>query len=370
MKLVRNGVIYKMEKIDKILNKMNNRNKIKNAKLIEAENDFKLIDQNRKINKLRQESKNDFWIQFKGYAIMLYAIIGTIATTSLSIAGGVAFFEKPFIFGLAMFSVQAGLFLLTMNETTIKNNFPNHYFIVKLLQLGLLILSIKFNYVFFSHSHRLELSTLLLCICFDITILKSISISADFRNLNFHKKNNDFDFENMSFLKMIWFNFTAKYRMNTLRSFNYNKAQFNKIKAENQEINARSKLPLEKDSDDLKKLTGDKGLILEQKEPSKLLFYNDYKNQKDEKPINSEKKEVLEHKSIVIERDRTTLLKAIFENKSKDNICPSISKLENITGLSKDKISKIKKELINDGILTTKGTKTIINVDDLSKLKS
>ena len=358
-----------MDKIDKILNRMNNKNKIKNAKLIDAENDYKLIDQNRKINRLNQESKNDFWTQFKGYVIMLYAIIGTIATTSLSIAGGVVFFENPFIFGLAMFSVQAGLFLLTMNETTIKNNFPNHYFIVKLLQLGLLILSIKFNYVFFSHSQSLELSTLLLCICFDITILKSITISADFRSLNFHKKNNDLDFNNMGFIKMLLFNFTAKYRINTLRAFNYNKAQFNKIKAENQEINARSKLPLENDSDDLKKLTGDKQLISEKKEPSKLLFYNDYKSQQAENMINSGKNKDLESKNIVIEKDRMTLLNAIFENKSKDNICPSISKLENITGLSKDKISKIKKELINDGILTTNGTKTIINIDSLEKLK-
>jgi len=115
-----------MDKIDRILNKMNNKNKIKNAKLIDAENDYKLIDQNRKIDKLKQEAKNDFWIKVKGYLILAYVVLGTISTISISIAGGMDEYKNKFIFGLAVFTVQTGLFLLTMNETIIKKNYPDY----------------------------------------------------------------------------------------------------------------------------------------------------------------------------------------------------------------------------------------------------
>lgn len=359
-----------MDKIDKILKKMNDKNKIKNAELINAENDYKLIDQNRKIDKLKQEAKNDFWIKVKGYLILAYVVLGTISTISISIAGGMDEYKNKFIFGLAVFTVQTGLFLLTMNETVIKKNYPDYVWILKVLQLGLLTLSIKFNYNFFNPSGEFNIFTLLLCICFDVTILKSVAISSDFRQLNFHEKNNSFDFENMSFLKMVWFNLTAKYRMNTLRAFNYNKAQFNKIKAENKEIENNESSLLEKDKEILNNLEGDKQLVIENKEPSKLLLMNDYKNKNSEDINNSENKEALENKNADGEKDRELLLNAIFENKNNDNVCPSVNTLTEIIGFTRNKISKIKKELVNDGILTTNGTRTIVNIDSLEKLKN
>jgi hypothetical protein len=359
-----------MDKIDRILNKMNNKNKIKNAKLIDAENDYKLIDQNRRIDKLKQEAKNDFWIKVKGYLILAYVVLGTISTISISIAGGMDEYKNKFIFGLAVFTVQTGLFLLTMNETIIKKNYPDYIWILKVLQLGLLVLSIKFNYNFFTnHSGEFNVFTLLLCICFDVTILKSVAISSDFRQLNFHK-NNNFDFENMGFLKMVWFNITAKYRINTLRAFNYNKAQFNKIKTEIEKIEDQENPLLEKDKEILNNLEGDLEQDSKKLEASNLLLLDDYKKSDSKKSMDSENKKDLEYGNTDEEKDRELLLNAIFENKNNDNVCPSVNTLTEITGMTRNKISKIKKELVSDGILTTNGTRTIVNIDSLEKLKN
>jgi hypothetical protein len=312
-----------MDKIDRILNKMNNKNKIKSAQLLSAENDYKLIDQNRKLNKLKQESKNDFWIKIKGFMILIYIILGTIATTAISIAGGIALTSNPLVFAISMVSIQLGLFLLTMTETIIRTKFPDHYLILKVLQLGLLVLSIRFNYAFFAIGKGFEIFTLILCICFDLTILKSIAISADFRALNFHKKT-DLDFNNMGFIKMLLFNFTAKYRIYAQRKFNYNKAQLDKIKAENQKINEASKLPLERDSNVLQEMEAVKQLDTENKQASKLLLMNDYKKSNNESKVNTESGKHQEYKNTVVEGDRRVLLNAILENKTSDNISPSI----------------------------------------------
>jgi hypothetical protein len=153
-----------------------------------------------------------------------------------------------------------------------------------------------------------------------------------------------------------------------LRNFNYNKAQYEKVKIENQEINNQEKPLLEKDSDILNNLEGDKQLISENKETSKLLLMNDYKSKNSEDINNSEIDKALEHRNIDEEKDRTTLLKIIFENKSKDNVCPSVNTLSKLSGFTRNKISKIKRDLIMDGILTTNGTKTIVNIDSLKNL--
>jgi hypothetical protein len=40
-----------------------------------------------------------------------------------------------------------------------------------------------------------------------------------------------------------------------------------------------------------------------------------------------------------------------------------------MTGFSRNKISDIKKVLTNEGILTTNGTKTLVNIDDINQLQ-
>jgi hypothetical protein len=353
----------KMDKITKILNRIENNKKLKEAQLKEVEADYNLIGSQRKIKDLKREIKRDFWTQVKGFILFAYVILGTIATTSISIAGGYKAYDHAIIFGLGVITIQLGLFLLTHNQTTIRDNYPRFLGAVRLLQVGLLILSIKFNYNFFNGDKPFSLITLILCICFDLTILTSISISADFRSLNFHKKNNDLDLNNLSFLKMLIFNLTAKYRINILRAFNYNKAQYDKFLS-------NEGFDRNKDTEDLQKEEADNINVLEENERPKLLLYNNYKNKNATNEFIEEAKEAKKEEIPDKGKDRYLLLNAIFENKSLDNICPSVSKLEEITGFSKAKIADIKKELVGDGILTTHNLKTIVNIDSLEVIKN
>lgn len=339
-----------MDKIDKILKRIDDKQKLKEAELKEVQSDYNLIDENRKIKQLKNEIKSDKWIQIKGWLILIYAFLGTIATTSISIAGGISEYTHTFIFGLGVVTIQSGLFLLTQNETTIKKKFPDFLTVVKLLQIGLLFLSVRFNYNFFNSGNSFNVFTLILCICFDVTILKAITISSDFRTLNYHSKK--VDFNNMSFIKMILFNFTAKFRINTLRQFNYNKTQF-------------SKLTEKKNTEELQEMEAEKQEVMENKEPSKLLLIrgnknDDIDNEDINKDIDNENQD-----NTVVEKDKELITRAIFDNKTDDNICPSLAKLEKITGFSKTKISKVKKELANEGILTTSNFKTIVNLDSM-----
>jgi hypothetical protein len=335
-------VVLEMDKITKILNRIEDNKNLKETQLKEVEADYNLIGQNRKIKTLKRDIKRDFWTQAKGWIIFIYAILGTIATTSISIAGGYTDFEHEIIFGLGMIVIQSGLFLLTQSLTTIRDNYPRFLIPVKMLQLGLLILSIKFNYNFFNNSKHFNLITLILCVCFDVTILISIAISADFRSLNFHK-NNDMDLNNMGFIKMLIFNMTAKWRINILRAFNYNKAQYKKAQKENNiyiDENTSIKSEMTKGTESQKTIQADEKKLL-----------------KDGK-----------QESFVLSNDRDILLSAIFENKDQENICPSLSKLEDITGLSRAKITRVKKELVDEGILTTEGRKTVVNVNSIESL--
>jgi hypothetical protein len=334
------------DRIEMILNRMNNKRKLKEAQLKEVESNFDLIEANRRIKKLKREIKADKKESRKGFFIFCFAVLGTIATTLISIAGGINdYTDFRYTFVTAMITVQLGLFLLTTSETTIKNKYPNHFAILKILQIGLLLLSIRFNYIFFarySNNDKFSAWILLLCIIFDLVILKSIVISADLRLLNHHKRN-DFDFENMGILKMLFFNWTAKFRINTLRAFNYNKAQYKKALKENEiyiNENTSVKTEMTKSTGNPKNIEADEKKLLE-----------------------GEKQE-----NFALSNDREDLLKVIFENKSSENVCPSLSKLEELTGLSRPKITKLKKDLVNEGILTSENRKTIVNVNSFDNL--
>jgi hypothetical protein len=361
-----------MDKITRILNKINNKNKLKEAELKTAENDYNLIEKNRKINKLKMAVKEDKKIKINGIALFLFAIFATIATTWTSISGGMEdFIEAAIPFALIMIGIQSGLFLITLNETTLKYKFPDGFWIIKLLQIGLLSSSINFNYQFFTKyraDKSFSLWTLIVCIIFDVLILTSIARSSDFMRLNYHKpKSKDVDFDNMGLLKMALFNITSKFRINTIRSFNYNRAQFKKA-IKDTDIYIDDNTVLKKDSEDLKNDDLSYKRITEKNKPAKLLQYSDYtnknnKNVDDDKPVEQEN-----NNYTVLKKDIDILLKAILENKDQNNICPSITKLEEMTNLSRPAITKGKKHLVDEGILTTKGFSTIVNIDNMDKL--
>jgi hypothetical protein len=361
-----------MDKITRILNKINNKNKLKEAELKTAENDYNLIEKNRKINKLKMAVKEDKNIKKNGLLLFLFAIFATITTTWTSISGGMEdFIDAAIPFGLIMIGIQSGLFLITLNETTLKHKFSDGFWIIKLLQLGLLASSINFNYHFFT-KHRADKSfslwTLIVCIIFDVLILISIARSSDLMRLNYHQaKNKDVDFDNMGLIKMALFNITSKFRINTIRSFNYNRAQFKKA-IKDTDIYINDNTVLKKDSENLNNNEPSYKQITEKKHTSKLLQYSDYANKNNKNVDDYKHVEQENNNYTVLKKDIDILLNAILENKDNNNICPSITKLEEITNLSRPAITKGKKYLVDEGILTTKGFSTIVNIDNIDKL--
>jgi hypothetical protein len=167
---------------------------------------------------------------------------------------------------------------------------------------------------------------------------------------------------------MVIFNLTSKFRFNTLRAYNYNQAQLNKVLNEIETTSSNSLV--EKETEDLQEMEADNCKVLENKKGFKLLLGKKSENEEIEKPVIISDTEQEEIENTDEKKDKELLIKAIFENKSKNNICPSISKLEALTNISKSRIGIIKKDLTTEGILTTNGTKTIVNLDSLEQIRN
>jgi hypothetical protein len=322
---------------------------------------------------------NSLGIRFTGLLIFCLAVIGLISTILLSISGGAGDYTnindlfksnsedlngifKLSGFALTTIFIQLMIFTVSAIKTFIYMKFHRHIFMINLLQNGLLIVSIYYNYLFFGANSFIKL---ILCILLDLSVIKLVTLSIDLITLNYNYiGKNDV---NKSFIGMVIFNLTSKFRFNTLRAYNYNQAQLNKVL---NEIETTSSKPLvEKETEDLQEMEADNRKVLENKKGFKLLLGKKTENKEIEKSVIKSNTEQEQTANTDEKKDKELLINAIFENKSKDNICPSISKLEELTNIPKSRIGAIKKDLINDGILTTTGTRSIVNIDSLEQLK-
>jgi hypothetical protein len=140
-----------------------------------------------------------FGLRITGLLLFLLAIIGLIATTLLSISGGAndytninklangqikdylgIFKLSGFVMGTVF--IQLMIFAVSSIESFIKIKFCRHYIKVLLLQYGLLIVSIYYNYMFFGHNSMIKL---LLCILLDLSVIKLVSLAMDLMTLNY-----------------------------------------------------------------------------------------------------------------------------------------------------------------------------------------
>lgn len=138
-------------------------------------------------------------LRLVGLLLFLLAIVGLIATTSLSISGGSNEYtniNKLFngqtkdylgIFRLSGFVIgtifiQLMIFAVSSIETFIKIKFNRHFLVVVILQIGLLVVSIYYNYRFFGSNSFIKL---LLCILLDLSVIKLVSLSMDLMTLNY-----------------------------------------------------------------------------------------------------------------------------------------------------------------------------------------
>lgn len=136
-------------------------------------------------------------LRITGLLLFLLAILGLLATITLSISGGANDYTnintlsktndlnglfKLSGFIIATVFIQLMIFTVSSIQTYVKNKFNIHFKMILFLQYGLLIVSIYYNNKFFGANSIIKL---LLCILLDLSVIKLVSLSIDLITLNF-----------------------------------------------------------------------------------------------------------------------------------------------------------------------------------------
>lgn len=156
--------------------------------------------------------------KLSGLTIQLLAFLGLVATTSMSIAGGIGDFKgdtKKFAFAIALIFAQLTIFKVSTCETIVKRNFNGHYIPLKLIQYGLLIVSINYNYKFFSDN---SIITFLLCVLVDTSVIKFVTLAADMR-----ANRTEVNPEAYSLPGIVFYNLIANFRLTQLAKYRVNR---------------------------------------------------------------------------------------------------------------------------------------------------
>jgi len=287
-----------------------------------------------------------------GYLIAIIVFVGFIATTLLSLAGGYEVYQddlfKLIAFFISFIFIQTVLFITSSLKTIISKNFNKHYSLLILMQIGLLIVSIYYNYMFFAEHNII---TFIMCVLLDFSIICFSSLSYDLITTTY-SNSNYFD-KQQNFIQMFIFNMTIKLKINILRKFELNKRQLEMFSNPAIERNAR----------EYNYVKAEENANLKVLKPGNL--FNKRNNKKYENDVieNEADKDSFLGDDILFERDVEELVKCIFEN-HENYICPSVSELNNLTEFSIKRINEIRKILKMRGILSTRGFKTLINVND------
>lgn len=195
---------------------------------------------------------NAIGFRFTGILLFLLAIVGLVATTTLSISGGAndytninKLFEglKDYqgVFKLSGFVIgtifiQLMIFAVSSIETFIKHKFNRHYLKALFLQYGLLIVSIYYNFRFFGANSLIKL---LLCILLDLSVIKLVSLAMDLITLNYTLANDKNEINDIGIFKLAIYNFTARFKVKMMKQYQINRAlleQSQHIKNESENI--------------------------------------------------------------------------------------------------------------------------------------
>lgn len=209
-------------KIDKILNKINFKRQLSGAKSKQVKAEYELMTENEKLKEVKNDVNLVKSIKINGLLLYGLSFLGLVASTSLSLAGGLPYYNgiSRTAFIIAICFVQLAIFKASTLETIIKTKFNNHYISFKLLQYGLLSVSVYYNYDFFlKHSIGFKPITLILCILLDVSTIKFISLAWDSNRLNYSKLDN---IETQGLLKMICFNMMFKLKLRTINLYKEN----------------------------------------------------------------------------------------------------------------------------------------------------
>lgn len=362
----------------------NVKNEITLNKLTSEKDQMSIIG---KIKELKLLVKQDKILQRAGKYIEFWGTIGILISTLLTIAGLWDFFNTSYLkivsFVAGIVLVQFTIFILSKQDSTIKQHFRQHAFKVAALKLVLISISIYGNFTFFTEGREISfiegLTTLALCICIDVISIYAISIAHDFKTLN---KNVSSDSMYKGLFGKVIYNSTYKLVSNIENKYLENKSRSAievKVLENDENIKKLPEFVQEKDVNknlDLKqdtKLLKSSDFVPEKDTELKSNYNKDLENDIEEK--NDSKfvqdksteneltyKQDSKIKSIsefVQEKNINKVKNAILSYKD-DNICPSVSALEIFTGLPKNTIAEIKKILEDEGLIKTDGLKTLV----------
>lgn len=315
------------------------KNEIKHDFLISEKDNLKVTEE---IRTLKINVNQDKKIIFAGNFLNFWGTLGTITSTILTIAGLYSFYCQTYLksiaFILAIILTQFSVYVLAKQDTNIKRNFKQHVLKASILKFLLLTVSLYGNFTYFSTNRQMSITdivtTIFICLAIDLISIYCISIAQDFKTLN---KNNSTDNFHTGIIKKIIFNKTHKL--------------FSKIETEYQNNKNTPNLIQDKKTN-------------KESVKNNTLNVDDVSNVVQDKTINkdSDKKEVSKIQNIsnlVNDSDLELVKNAILDNKE-SNICPSQKVLMDNTGLTKNKIVAIKKELEKQGIIETVGMTTYV----------
>lgn len=318
------------------------RNEITLNKLNSEKEQLSIINS---IRDLKNTVKKDKSIIKSGKFLNFWGTVGTIVSTLLTIAGLWNFFNSSYLmsvsFILAIILTQFSVYILAKQDTNIRKHFMQHASKAGLLKLTLLSISIYGNYTFFTSNRTINLieaiTTIALCISIDLISIYCISIAQDFKTLN---KNTSTDNLYKGLFTKIVYNMTYKFVSGIENKYQNNKnasmfvidkdskrqLTYNRV-SEDENNNKTSTFVLDKD------------------------IYNNSVNMH-----NTENRNV---STFVHDKEVEIIKNAILSYKD-DNICPSLSALSDITGLTKNKIVEAKKILEKRGLIKTKNLITYV----------
>ena len=209
--------------INKILAEIEYNKKLNSANTEKVKSDYTAIIENEKLKELKNKIRLTNSIRFSGFTLYALSFLGLIASTSLSLAGGYKYYSgiALYAFVVAVVFVQLVIFKVSTFESIIRDKFNRHYFSFKLLQYGLLTVSIYFNYAFFISHMEIQSKwiTLVLCILLDVSVIKFVSLAHDNRMLNYSNSEN---VETQSLFYMIAFNMFFRLRLKTFKAYKDN----------------------------------------------------------------------------------------------------------------------------------------------------
>lgn len=171
-------------------------NKLKNElKLQELESENGQLEIKRDIFNLKNSTKKDTLTIKSGSKLKIFALITTLISTALTIAGGYKVFNHSIFtlisYVVAIIILQLTVYLIASQETRIKTEFYRHYNKVILLKYCLLGISIYSNYKFFASEVNSIVSCIIilaLCISLDLIAIFLVSLAVDQKSLTFSYK--------------------------------------------------------------------------------------------------------------------------------------------------------------------------------------